>query len=47
MLSDFRAEMALVYCEVFGVVGGDQYVELGRDGEARGIMSRGSGLPAA
>jgi hypothetical protein len=26
-----------------GVVGGDISVEVGRDGEARGMMSRGSG----
>ena len=25
-----------------GVVGGETYVELGRDGDARGMMSRGS-----
>lgn len=47
MLSDLSAETALVYCVVFGVVGGEKYVELGRDGEARGMMSRGSGSPVA
>lgn len=46
MLRDFNAEMALVYCEVLGVAGGEKYVELGRDGDARGTISRGSGSPA-
>lgn len=46
ILSDLSAETALVYWLlvywlVVGVVGGDQ-----RDGEARGIMSRGSEYPA-
>ncbi len=47
ILSDLRAETALVYwllvywVVLVGVVGGDQ-----RDGEARGMMSRGSEYPA-
>lgn len=42
VLIDFKAEIALVYGVLVGVVGGDQQLELGRDGEARGTMSRGS-----
>jgi hypothetical protein len=36
--SDLSAEMAEV-----GVAGGEMCVELGRDGDARGMMSLGSG----
>jgi hypothetical protein len=51
-LRDRRADMAGVWCgyaaEVPGVAGGDwlRYIDDGRDGEARGTMSLGSGKPA-
>lgn len=38
--SDLRADIADA-----GVTGGEMCVELGREGEARGIMSLGSGGP--
>ena len=41
ILNDLKAETALVYWLLVGEVGGDQ-----RDGEARGMMSRGSEFPA-
>jgi hypothetical protein len=42
MDSDLRAEMA---DWVAGVLGGETCVELGREGEARGMISRCSGGP--
>jgi hypothetical protein len=43
---DFRAKTAELCMVVPGVVGGDKQVDVGLDGEARGIMSLGSGFPA-
>lgn len=39
--------MAEVWLAAYGVVGEETYVELGREGEARGMMSLGSGSPEA
>ena len=39
--------MAEVWFAGYGVVGEETYVELGREGEARGMISLGSGSPDA
>lgn len=41
--SDLRAEMADVWVVETGVPGGEMCVELGREGDARGMMSLCSG----
>lgn len=41
--SDLRADTADVW--LAGVVGGEMWVRLGREGEARGMISLGSGGP--
>ena len=46
MESDLRAEMADVWLAA-AAAGDEKCIELGRDGEARGMMSLGSELPDA
>jgi len=47
IVSDRRAVMADMGLAPLGLVGGEKCIELGRDGEARGMMSLGSGFPDA
>lgn len=44
---DLNAETAPEQGPLIGVVGGEKERLVGLDGEARGMMSRGSGSPAA